>query len=42
MRWNIVYADEVPNMTEGFAEDWGMHINRPFHLISVKSDNFLS
>jgi hypothetical protein len=37
--WDIVYVDEAPNLEEGYAEEWGMHINRPFHIISEFGEN---
>jgi hypothetical protein len=37
--WDIVYVDEAPNLEEGFAEEWGMYINRPFHIISEMGEN---
>jgi len=37
--WDIVYVDDAPSLTEGFAEEWGMYINRPFHIISEHGEN---
>lgn len=42
MKWKIVYQDEAPKGDEGFAEEWGMYINREFHLINLKSEKFMS
>jgi hypothetical protein len=37
--WDIVYVDSAPNLEEGFASEWGMYINRPFHIISEFGEN---
>jgi hypothetical protein len=37
--WDIVYVDAAPNLEEGFADDWGMYINRPFHIVSEFGEN---
>jgi hypothetical protein len=37
--WDIVYVDVAPNLEEGFAEEWGMWINRPFHIVSEFGEN---
>jgi len=37
--WDIVYVDEAPNLEEGFADEWGMWINRPFHIVSEFGEN---
>jgi hypothetical protein len=33
-KWDIVYADEAPNMSSGYAAEWGWHIMREFHIVS--------
>jgi len=38
-KWDIVYVDEAPDTEKGFASEWGMHINRPFHIISEFGEN---
>jgi hypothetical protein len=37
--WDIVYVDDAPDLEKGFAEEWGMHINREFHIISEFGEN---
>jgi hypothetical protein len=32
--WDIVYSDVAQDLTKGYAEEWGMHINRPFLIQS--------
>jgi len=32
--WDIVYCDSAPNLESGYNSDWGMWINRPFHIVS--------
>jgi hypothetical protein len=38
-KWDIVYLNEAKDQTKGFAEEWGLHINRPFHIISEFGEN---
>lgn len=34
-KWKIVYVDTSPEVpTSGFSKDWGMWINRPFHVVT--------
>jgi len=34
-RWKILYADVAgPVKTSGFSKNWGMYLNRPFHIVS--------
>jgi len=37
--WDIIYVEDAKDLTKGYAEDWGMHINRPFHIISEWGEN---
>ena len=37
--WDIIYVDEAPNLEKGFADEWGMWINRPFHIVSEFGEN---
>ena len=36
---DVVYIDEADNQLEGYASDWGFHINREFHIISDFGQN---
>jgi hypothetical protein len=40
-KWNIVYSDseEAKEDDDGYSKDWGMHINRPFHIVSEVGEN---
>lgn len=42
-QWTILYADKAkPTQTSGFSKEWGMYINRPFHIVSeMKSHRYL-
>jgi hypothetical protein len=34
-KWKIVYTDSIPPpASEGYSDQWGFHIDRPFVLIS--------
>jgi hypothetical protein len=34
-RWKIIYLDEAkPVPKEGFNEDFGFYVNRPFYIVS--------
>jgi hypothetical protein len=34
-QWNVVYLDKAkPEPTKGLNKEFGMHINRPFYLVS--------
>jgi len=32
--WDIIYQDEAQDLTKGYAEEWGLHINREFLIQS--------
>jgi hypothetical protein len=38
-KWDIVYVNEAKDQEKGFADEWGLHINRPFHIISEFGEN---
>jgi len=40
-KWNIVYADsdEGKEKDSGYNKEWGLHINRPFHIVSEVGQN---
>jgi hypothetical protein len=38
-KWDIVYADEMPDQSKGYNALWGWHINREFHIVSEFGEN---
>jgi len=34
-KWKVIYLDKAPKLeTKGLNEEFGLHINRPFYLVS--------
>jgi hypothetical protein len=41
-KWNIVYKDDDDKdggSDSGYNKDWGMHVNREFHIVSEAGEN---